>query len=485
MPLIVRCFKGTVSVLALLWATASPARARVILHAFDWSYDTVAERAPEIAAAGYGAVLVTPPLKSPITDQCRWFQRYQPQDFRVIDNCDGNKESFVAMIDSLSDVGVLTYADVVVNHMANERSASTTFPGGDTLAEYAQNFDYWERQRLYGDLSNGLFSSQDFHPPGCIRNYSDRNEVIYNRICGAGDDPGLPDLRDTVPGDNWVLDQRRQYVQALYDLGVRGFRLDAAKHMPSGAIQYFVPDPIAANAQIFAEIITTGGTEDTQYRLFLEPFLQSLPTSFEAYDFPLLHGMINALSMGQPLASLADPHATGYALDNQRAITVAVTHDIPYNDVFHYLIMDPIDEELAYAYIMGRDGGTPMVFDDGTTVGPPYGQAHGGRWQGVWNRDRITRMVQFHNHMVGTTMEILHADSCTLLWRREEKGIVAINKCADTHAITIDTRFKLKWFYPYQDMLTEAPPIEIVGPTFTFELPARSAQMWAAASPGQ
>ncbi|MEM1251024.1 MAG: alpha-amylase family glycosyl hydrolase [Cyanobacteria bacterium P01_H01_bin.21] len=477
-PTIARCFIGIVSAIALLLAVASPARARVILHAFDWSYDTVAARASEIAAAGYGAVLVTPPLKSPVTSQCRWFQRYQPQDFRVIDNCDGNKESFVAMVDALADVDVLTYADVVVNHMANERNASTTFPGPETLAEYADNPDYWEQQRLYGDLTDGLFGSQDFHPPSCIGNYRDLNEVIYGRICGGEDDPGLPDLKDTVPGDNWVLDQRRQYVQTLYDLGVRGFRLDAAKHMPNGAIQYFVPDSIATKTQVFAEIITTGGTEDSQYRLFLEPFLQTLPATFEAYDFPLLHGLIHALSFGQPLSAIANPLEAGYALENRRAITVVVTHDIPYNDTFHYLIMDPTDEDLAYAYIMGRDGGTPMVFDDGTTAAPPYGQAQDGRWQGVWNRDRMTRMIHFHNRMEGTSMEILHADDCTLLWRREETGIVAINKCTNPQTITVDTRFKLKWFNPYQDILSDDPPIEITEPLFTFELPARSARMW-------
>lgn len=48
------------------------------------------------------------------------------------------------MVDALADAGVLTYADVVVNHMANERDASTTFPGSETLAEYADNPDYWE-----------------------------------------------------------------------------------------------------------------------------------------------------------------------------------------------------------------------------------------------------------------------------------------------------------------------------------------------------
>ena len=466
--------------ITLLLSMPEPAQADVILHAFDWSYATVAQRAVEIAEAGYGAVLVTPPLKSPITGECRWYQRYQPQDFRVISNCDGDKESFVTMVDALAEVGVFTYADVVVNHMANERNASTTFPGQSTLADYANDPGYWEQQRLYGDLGDGLFGSRDFHEPNCISDYDNRREVIRGRICGGGNDPGLPDLRDTVPGENWVLDQRRQYVQALYDLGVRGFRLDAAKHMPNGAIRYFIPDEIANSAQIFAEIITTGGVGDNEYNLFLEPYLRELSANFEAYDFPLLNAIKQAFSFGNPLSDIAQPYGTGNALENQRAVTVVITHDIPYNNGFRYLIMDPIDEDLAYAYIMGRDGGTPMVFDDGTTAEPPFGQTDNGRWQNVWNRDRITRMISFHNQMIGTTMEVLHADECSLLWRREEEGIVAINKCGESQNITVNTEFKFKWYHPYQDILSTNPPIEIDGSSFTFQVPGRSAQMWTA-----
>lgn len=476
------CLGVTSLLLTLLLSTPPPASADVILHAFDWSYATVAERAPDIAAAGYGAVLVTPPLKSPITRRCRWYQRYQPQDFRVISNCDGDKESFVAMIDALTEVGVLTYADVVVNHMANERNASTTFPGASALAEYGDDPDYWEQQRLYGDLDEGLFSPQDFHAPNCIRNYGNRLEVIKGRICGGGNDPGLPDLRDTVPDDNWVLNQRRQYVQALYELGVRGFRLDAAKHMPNGAIRYFIPDDIAKRTQIFAEIITTGGVGDNEYNLFLEPYLRELPAEFDAYDFPLLNAIKQAFSLGQPLSDIAQPYETGNALESQRAVTVVTTHDIPYNDGFRYLIMDPTDEDLAYAYIMGRAGGTPMVFDDGTTAEPPFGQIDNGRWQDVWTCDRIRRMIRFHNQMKGNSMEVLHADQCSLLWRRGEDGIVAINKCGEPHNITVDTQFKFKWFHPYQDVLSSDSPIEISGPEHTFQVPGRSAQMWIAAS---
>ena len=379
------------------------------------------------------------------------------------------------MIAALNQENVRTYADVVVNHMANERDAATTFPGEETLKQYAIKSIYWEKQKLYGDLNNQLFSSGDFHDAFCIINYRDINEVVKGRICGGNGDPGLPDLNDTEASKTWVIDQRKEYIESLYKLGVRGFRLDAAKHMPNEAIRSFVPDYIANNSQIFAETITNGGVGDKEYELFLEPYIRELPPSFGAYDFPLLNAIKRALGFGNTLNDLADPYSTGNALENSRAVTVVITHDIPYNDGFRYLIMDPVDEDLAYAYLMGRDGGTPLIFDDGSS-----GQIDEGRWVDVWNRERMKRMISFHNRMQGKGMEVLFADECSLLWRREEDGIVAINKCDDNRAITVDTRLKFKWNHTYRDALTDESLFEITGSNYTFNIPGRTARMWYA-----
>lgn len=480
----------------LLAGATGPAKADVILHAFDWSYADVAAKARDIAAAGYKAVLLTPPLKSERTASCEWWRRYQPQDFRTIDNCNGNKETFKAAVDALKANGVRAYADVVVNHMANERNGATSFPGPAALAEYRSNSAYWKQQILYGDkdgngvldngflpddgLPDGLFNAQDLHPAACITDYNNPSSVIRDRICGNAPDRGLPDLKDTDPNQNWVNLQRKQYIQALYDLGVRGFRLDAAKHMPNGAIKFFVPEQVAKTSHVFAEIITSGGSTASDYQKFLEPYLRELPVEFGAYDFPLLNALKRAFAPNQPLSDVAFPYATGNALENSRAVTVVVTHDIPYNDGFRYLIFDQdapssVDEGLAYAYILGRDGGTPLVFDDQSS-----GRSNNGRWRNVWNSETLKRMISFHNRMQGKPMEVLAADACSLLWRRQEDGIVTINKCAEDRTLTVDTRFKFKWNHPYRDTLSGSllPPIQ--GPSYTFKLPARSARLWMA-----
>jgi alpha-amylase len=472
------------------------ARADVILHAFDWSYADVAARAEAIAAAGYKAVLLSPPLKSEKTPRCEWWRRYQPQDFRLIDNCDGNKQSFQAAIAALKARGVLAYADVVVNHMANERNGATSFPGQAALARYSSDISYWRQQILYGDadgngvLDNGflpdlgrpagLFQAHDFHPPACIRDFSNPISVVQDRICGAPPDRGLPDLKDTDPFMTWVNLQRRQYIRALHALGVRGFRLDAAKHMPRGAIAFFIPEDVRRRSHIFAEILTSGGASSDDYQRFLEPYLRELPPQFGAYDFPLLHAMRRAFSPGHPLSDLASPSASGNALDNARAVTVVVTHDLPYNQEFRSWLFDPeaeasVDEHLAHAFILGRDGGTPLVFDDQSA-----GRSNGGRWRNVWNRAAMTRMIRFHNQMQGKPMEMLASDACTLLWRCQEAGIVAINKCAQDRWHTVETRFKFKWNHPYRDSLTGQRLPDIKGPRHTFHLPARSARLWMA-----
>ena len=461
--------------LALLsWSLERPASADVILHAFDWKYKDIAQNAQAIRDAGYRSVLVSPPLKSERSPDCPWYKLYQPQDFRVIDNCSGNKQEFVAMIDALKAKDVRVYADIVVNHMANERGNATSFPGDQALNDYQSNAAYWNQQRLYGDLRNGLFSPQDFHPAACIHDYSNPASVVRDRICATDrPDPGLPDLKDTDPGHNWALDQRKHYIRALFDLGVRGFRLDAAKHMPVGAIRYFVPDEIADKAHVFAETITWGGTNDNEYNLYLKPYLQGLPASFAAYDFPLLNAIKRAFSPGARLSDLANPYATGNALEPRRAVTVVVTHDIPYNAGFRGLIFDSRDEDLAYAYILGRDGGAPMVFDDGSSW-----KSDGGRWVGAWKKDLLKKMISFHNRMQSKWMEVLFADDCALLWRREEDGIVGINKCGFDKQLTIDTRAKFRWNRTYRDSLDPANTLRITSESFTFALPPRQARMW-------
>jgi alpha-amylase len=63
-----------VSIAAILTVLSEAGKPEVILHTFDWSYADIAREAETIAATGYRAMLVTPPLESPKSGSCEWWQ---------------------------------------------------------------------------------------------------------------------------------------------------------------------------------------------------------------------------------------------------------------------------------------------------------------------------------------------------------------------------------------------------------------------------
>lgn len=404
--------------------------ANVILHAFDWKYADIAQRAAEISELGYGSVLVSPPMKSAQDE--RWWQRYQPQDYRVIDNALGNTTDFKNMVEALNRVGVLVYADVVFNHMANEAHlrSDLQYPRQAVMDDYQQNATKYQDLTLFGDLSEPLFDENDFVEAFGIKDWKDKWEVQNGRISGGPTDPGLPTLRVC----KHVVEQQRTYLKALKALGVKGFRIDAAKHMTLEHLKLVWTEDITKDVHIFGEIITDGGATEEEYELFLEPYLKE--TRLGAYDFPLFSTIFKAFSKKGSFKSLIDPYCFGQALSNRRAITFAITHDIPNNDVFLDLVMDEENEWLAYAYILGRDGGVPLIYTDLDTSSIK-GVDGKPRWQNAWKDVRMAKMVAFHNLVHGEPMTVLEGNDDMLVLQRGEKGILVLNKSARAQSLQL------------------------------------------------
>ncbi|UUM32126.1 alpha-amylase family glycosyl hydrolase [Vibrio japonicus] len=396
----------------------------VVLHAFDWPYALVTERAKAIALAGYKYVLVSPPMKSKKSDTgTQWWQRYQPQDYRVIDNQLGNTDDFKQMVMALDEHGVGVYADVVFNHMANESSirSDLQYPSDGEIEQYKAEKDYFEKQKLFGDLDEPLFDHDDFVEAFGIKDWQDKWQVQNGRITGGPKDPGLPTLRVS----DHVIEQQKSYLKALKQLGVKGFRIDAAKHMTLEHLQRVWTQELCHDLHIFGEIITNGGASKLEYDLFLEPFLAN--TQFGAYDFPLFQMTYDSLQPGGSLKDLVDPYCFGQALSQNRAITFAITHDIPNNEVFSELVLDEKLEWLAYSYILGRDGGVPLIYSDLDTSGIT-GNNGKPRWLDVWNNPKMVAAIGFHNHVHGEPMDVLEASEDLLIFARGDKGVVIINK---------------------------------------------------------
>lgn len=396
----------------------------VILHAFDWPYRRIAENAEAIAKAGYKAVLVSPPMKSQKTEQgTLWWMRYQPQDYRVIDNQLGNTADFKLMTAALQDNEIAIYADVVFNHMANEAylRSDLNYPNATDLLSYKENEEYFNSIKLFGDLSQPLFTELDFVKAFPIKDWTDPWQVQHGRIVGSKDDPGLP----TLKCNENVVKKQQSYLRALKQLGITGFRIDAAKHMTLEHLQQVWDDEICDNVHIFGEIITDGGATKEEYEIFLKPYLEG--TQLGAYDFPLFHSLFDVFEKDNPMTGLINPYSVGQALAYDRAITFAVTHDIPNNDVFLDQVMSEENERLAYCYLLGRDGGAPLIYSDLDTSGIT-GNSGKPRWFDSWQDPMLVNMIRFHNLAHCQPMHCLEHSVDHLMFSRGDTGLVVINK---------------------------------------------------------
>jgi alpha-amylase len=205
---------------------------------------------------------------------------------------------------------------------------------------------------------------------------------------------------------------------------------------------------------------------------FLLPVLKA--TRIACYDFPLQQTLKQAFQMGGSLRSLVDPAADRNALPWNRAVTFSVTHDVPNNDGFRGMLLDPQDEYLANAYLLGRDGGVPLIYSDRgeSTASHPEDQ---GRWQECWNRYEIVQMIGFHNALEGAPQRSLWDDDGFLVFARGDKGIVAINKTDAWVSPTIRTQGLCWGGYRCQ---IHQHQMQVQGEQFQFSIPPRQAQLW-------
>ena len=433
----------------------------VILHAFDWRYVDIEDKAEKIAWLGYGAVLIPPPLYSKNDESGKeWWQRYQPKDYRILRSFLGNKADLERVIAALHSNGVRIYADIVFNHMANEyRPDRYNFPGDAELQRYNREREQFKRDRLYGNLDVGLFSPSDFNKDGNIENWLDAHESTEHSLSG------LPDL----DLNQWVIDQQQACLRALNRMQIDGYRVDAIKHLPESHIKSVFEMADMSGKFVFGEALTSNDQEE---RVFLWPLFYDTGISF--YDFPLHETLRRTFSPSGSMRELVDPAALGQALPWSRAVTFSVTHDMPNNDGFRGVMLQKQDEYLVNAYLMGRDGGVPLVYSDNNHSAWKYPEDR-DRWANSWMREDITAMIRFHNAVHGLQQRSLFEDDGFIVFARGNRGIVAINKTDLWQHPTIWTWGMRQGAYRCQ---IHGHVMDVSGDYFTFDIPPREAQMW-------
>ena len=185
----------------------------VMLHAFNWSYNTIKENLPAIAAAGYTTVQ-TSPVQQPkdystsgdVTGQ--WWKLYQPISFHIAEQSWlGTKDDLKSLCDEADKYGIKIICDIVSNHIAN---ADETRP--DSVSNQVKKYepDFYKKRRTYTRTYKG------------DANDSSVQAVVQGHVSKC------PDL---VTNDAAVQTYIINLLKECIDCGVDGFRFDAAKHI--------------------------------------------------------------------------------------------------------------------------------------------------------------------------------------------------------------------------------------------------------------
>ena len=367
----------------------------VILHAWSWSFDTIAANMKDIAEAGYAYVQTSPANTCFVgedggmalfsqpgdTVKGKWYYYYQPTDWKIGNYLLGSRDQFKSMMDSAAKYNVKVIVDVLPNHTAVDHTA--VLP---SLDEAVGGHDK-------------LFHANGFTP---IRDYNDRYE------CTTGEMGGLPDVNTENPDFQHYY---MTYVNDLLSLGVKGFRYDTAKHigLPSDpldslatrnnfwdvatgredvkGLRLAVP---ADSLFIYGEVLQDKNVKETEYAEYMD-------LTASAYG----HALRNVLGNSDFKAdSLLNWH---HPVDGKHLVTWVESHDTYANEHESAGLTDE-QIRMGWVFLTARQNGTPLFFSRpaGSTRENYWGNNRvGARGNDEFKHPEVVAVNKFRRDMKG------------------------------------------------------------------------------------
>ncbi|MER6851129.1 alpha-amylase family protein [Streptomyces flaveolus] len=379
-------------------AQASPPGTKdVTAVLFEWDFASVAkECTTNLGPAGYGYVQVSPPAEHIQGGQ--WWTSYQPVSYRIAGRL-GDRAAFQNMVNTCHAAGVKVVADAVVNHMS---AGSGTGTGGSSYTKYTYP---------------GLYSSYDFDDcTAQVTNYQDRYNVQHCELVGLADlDTGEEYVRKAVAG----------YLNDLLSLGVDGFRVDGAKHIPAADLAN-IKSRLTNPSVYWKQEVIYGAGEAVQ------------PTEYtgngDVQEFRYAYDLKRVFN-NENLAYLKNyGEGWGYMSSGVSGVFVD-NHDTERNgSTLSY--KDNATYTLANVFMLAWPYGAPDVNSgyewSSTDAGPPNGGRVNACWQDGWKCQHawpeIKSMVAFRNATRGQAVTNWWDDgNDAIAFGRGTKGYVAIN----------------------------------------------------------
>ncbi len=388
--------------------TDSSVKNGTILHAWNWSFNTLTENMKEIRDAGYAAIQTSPINQVKEGNQgdksmSNWYWLYQPTSYQIGNRYLGTEQEFKDMCAAAEKYGVKVIVDAVVNHTTSD----------------------------YGAISDEIKSIPNWtHGNTQIKNWSDRWDITQNALLG---------LYDWNTQNTEVQAYLKGFLERALNDGADGFRYDAAKHieLPDDGNygSQFWPNITNTSAEFqYGEILQDSASRDTAYANYM---------NVTASNYG--HSIRSALKNRNLSVSNISHYASDVSAD--KLVTWVESHDTYANDDEESTWMSDDDIRLGWAVIGSRSGSTPLFFSrpegGGNGVRFPGKSQIGDRGSALFKDQAITAVNQFHNEMAGQPEELSNPNGNNQIFmnQRGSKGVVLAN--AGSSSVTINTSTKL------------------------------------------
>ncbi|NUT36163.1 MAG: hypothetical protein HOV79_24155 [Hamadaea sp.] len=394
----------------------------VVVHLFEWPWASVGTECARLGQAGVAAVQISPPQEHVVLADQKypWWQDYQPVSYRIASRR-GDRAAFAAMVDACHDAGVKIYADAVINHMSAQLFG--TGSGGTDFTKTGYP---------------GYDGSADFHHCGhAIADYTNRDEVQTCELVG---------LADLATERAPVRDRLAAYLNDLLSLGVDGFRIDAAKHIPAqdlAAVYAHLHRTATGDAPVIYQEVLFAVGEPIQASEYLPHGAVLEPRYGPDLSRALRPGgsLINLEGFGESSGTLADYQPSNAAVvyvdshDSQRGGTTLTYQDGDLHTLAgRFMLAYPYGTPLVMSSFAfsGFDDGPPTAAD-GTTLPVTCGKG----W--VCEHRTLLPMVAFRAATDGAPVTHWWADDDQLGFARDGKGYFALNRAASAVTKTVQT----------------------------------------------
>lgn len=396
-----------------------------ILHCWCWSFKTIEQKLPEIAAAGFTAVQTSPINTCLVGENGRleifgrngggkWYYHYQPTDWKIGNYQLGTRSEFESMCAAAERLGIGVIVDVVPNHTTPQKDALS--------ADFVK-------------ACGGIEKLYHANSSQSVKSFANRLQSTTHSM------GGLPDVNTENP---LFQSYFMAFMNDAIDCGADGFRFDTSKHIglpddpldPAAEKNNFWPvftgrESVkgvslhnADNLFLYGEVLQAENTREKDYAKYIAVTASHYGATVRSQ---IKSGSVSA------------KHLKNWRNEagGERLVTWVESHDTYANQGESAKLTNAQLRE-GWAVIAARKEGTPLFFNR------PKG-AEGVQFPGVskigdagndeFKNPEVAAVNKFRTEMRGEDENLFNADADggtkILCIERGKKGVVIINSGDD------------------------------------------------------